>query len=313
MAGIRNSGKFTLWGLEVFLATAEEGAISTAAKRLGVSVSAVSQQLTSLEAALGVDVLDRSSRPIALTPAGRLFRARAEAILNEAEQARAELTRDTLAVLPRLRIGMIEDFDVSISPKLVLQLVDRGLGQRIMLETGPSHRLVDKLENRALDLVVASTMRTRPDWMEQHPVLIDPFIRVTPRDASTDTGFIAYTTQHLMGQQIEAYLSRTALVPESRFELDSYAAILAMISKAQGWSILTALGVGSAPQFHDLIEIAPLEPNSISRTISVMARQNALAETPVLVADIMRDLLAEQVVSPLGLRWPWLTPSLRLV
>ena len=45
-------GRVTLWGIEVFVAAAEEGSISAAARRLGVSPSAVSQQLSGLEAAL---------------------------------------------------------------------------------------------------------------------------------------------------------------------------------------------------------------------------------------------------------------------
>ncbi|MCU0905026.1 MAG: LysR family transcriptional regulator, partial [Tabrizicola sp.] len=62
-------GRVTLWGIEVFVASAEEGSISAAARRLGVSPSAVSQQLTALEAALGATLLDRSGRPVQVTPA----------------------------------------------------------------------------------------------------------------------------------------------------------------------------------------------------------------------------------------------------
>ena len=52
MAGA--TGRITLWGIEVFVATSEEASISAAARRLGASPSAVSQQLTNLEGALGV-------------------------------------------------------------------------------------------------------------------------------------------------------------------------------------------------------------------------------------------------------------------
>jgi DNA-binding transcriptional LysR family regulator len=57
-------GRVTLWGIEVFVAAAEEGSISAAARRLGVSPSAVSQQLSGLETALGAALLDRSTRPM---------------------------------------------------------------------------------------------------------------------------------------------------------------------------------------------------------------------------------------------------------
>ena len=49
-------GRITLWAIEIFVATADEGSISAAARRLGASPSAVSQQLTNLEAAVGASL-----------------------------------------------------------------------------------------------------------------------------------------------------------------------------------------------------------------------------------------------------------------
>lgn len=109
-------GRVTLWGIEVFLAAAEEGAISAAARRLGVSPSAVSQQLTGLEAALGAALLDRSARPLRITPAGAMFRRHAQTILNAADEAKAELALADLAGLTTLRLGMIEDFEADVTP-----------------------------------------------------------------------------------------------------------------------------------------------------------------------------------------------------
>ena len=102
-------GRVTLWGIEVFVAAAEEGSISAAARRLGVSPSAVSQQLSGLESALGAVLLDRSGRPMQVTPAGAMFRRHAQTILNAASEARAELAMADLAGMTTLRLGVIED------------------------------------------------------------------------------------------------------------------------------------------------------------------------------------------------------------
>ena len=111
-----------LWGIEVFVAAAEEGSISAAARRLGVSPSAVSQQLSGLEAALGATLLDRSGRPMQVTPAGAMFRRHAQTILNAASEARAELAMADLAGMTTLRLGVIEDFDSDVTPHLLSQL-----------------------------------------------------------------------------------------------------------------------------------------------------------------------------------------------
>jgi len=46
-----------------------------------------------------------------------------------------------------------------------------------------------------------------------------------------------------MGRQIAAHLARHGLKPAHRFELDSYAAILAMVAGGEGWTILTPLAL----------------------------------------------------------------------
>ena len=64
---VESPGRITLWGIEIFVAAAEESSISAAAKRLSASPSAISQQISNLEAGMGTILLDRSRRPHQLT------------------------------------------------------------------------------------------------------------------------------------------------------------------------------------------------------------------------------------------------------
>lgn len=169
-------GRITLWGIEVFIAIADEASISAAARRLGASPSSVSQQLTNLETAMGTTLVDRSARPLALTPAGELFRRRAQSIVNEAEQARAELAMQDHSRLIRFRLGMIEDFDADVTPALLGQMASTLKNTQFLLETGASHRLYDLLDARALDVIVAADTGPPADWMEVHPLLEEPFV-----------------------------------------------------------------------------------------------------------------------------------------
>ena len=159
------SGRITLWNIEVFVATAEERSISVAAKRLQTSAATVSQQLTSLEGAIGTALLNRSARPVTMTPAGEMFLGRANAILNEAEQARAELAIADFSRLMRLRLGMIEDFDADVTPRLLEEMGSDLQSCQFLLETGASHQLCDFLESRSLDMIVASEIGAAADWM----------------------------------------------------------------------------------------------------------------------------------------------------
>jgi len=319
-------GRVTLWGIEVFLAAAEEGSISAAARRLGASVSAVSQQLSGLEAVLGVPLLDRGARPMMLTPAGGIFRRHAQTILNTAIQARAELAMTGLSSLTTFRLGMIEDFEAEVTPRLLSAMADELRGCQFLLETGPSHRLLDQLDSRALDLVVAADLgaeHAAADWMEVHPLITEPFVVVAPRGAVDPAGNVArqllampmiqYTVRHHMGRQIAAHLARQNLRLVHRFELDSYNAILAMVAGGAGWTILTPLALLHADRFRDAAQVLPMPFEPLSRQISLSARAGVLRDMPGRIADVLRSLLAAQVVTPSVTRLPWLGDQLRVL
>ena len=90
--------------LRTFVAVADAGGISAAARRLGVSKSIVSRRLFRLEAELGIQLLSRTTRGAALTEAGATFR-------DHAARASAEIDLARETILPdgdlrgRLRVG----------------------------------------------------------------------------------------------------------------------------------------------------------------------------------------------------------------
>ena len=310
------AGRITLWGVEVFVATAEETSISAAARRLGTSAATVSQQLTNLEGAVGATLLNRSERPVTLTPAGEMFLRRANNILNEADQARAELAMADLSQLTRFRLGMIEDFDADVTPRLLSLMGDELKSCQFLLETGASHRLYDLLDARALDVIVAADMGGASEGMEVHPLLTEPFVVAVPKGSDiTDLRripLIQYTTRHYMGRLIAAHLARQNLTLAHRFELDSYHAIMAMVAQGAGWTILTPLGWLRAQRFQAQVDVLPLPFAPLSRTITLTARRGVLGDIPSDMVARLKPLLSEMIVAPAVAQFPWLASDLQV-
>lgn len=308
-------GRATIWGIEVFLTVADEGSISAAARRLGVSPPAISQQVATLEATLGAVLFDRSARPFGLTSAGALFRRHAQLILNTEAEARADLARADLSRLTTLRLGMIEDFDAEVTPALLAKLSHDLPDCRFLLETGASHRLLDQLESRALDLAIAAELGSETaetGWREVHPILTEPFLAIRPKGAG-EVPLIQYSTRHLMGRQIVTHLARQNLRFPVRFELDSYHAILAMVAQGAGWTILTPLALHHAARFLPDVEVAPLPGAPLERMISLSARANGFGAIPQTVSAQLRLLVSEKVVDPALNKWLWLRGQLRVL
>lgn len=315
--------RMTLWGIEIFLAVVEEGSFSGAAKRLGASISAVSQQISNLENTLGSRLIDRAARPVALTPAGGVFLRRARTIISEADQAHAELSLLDISSLTRLRLGVIEDFDADVTPRLLSDMSAELSRCHFVLETGASYHLAAMLEARALDVIVAADLDLSVEWMEVHPLLSDPFMVAAPKGAISPGGdvlaqllelpFIRYSGRQMMGRQIEAHLGKLGLSIPERFELDSYHAIMAMVASGAGWTITTPLGHMRAHRFRDEVSVMPLPFEPLSRRISLFARREVMGEMPANIAGRLRPLLQDMVVTPLTGEMPWLKGALAVL
>ncbi|MBV7378238.1 LysR family transcriptional regulator [Maritimibacter dapengensis] len=316
---VETAGRITLWGVEVFAAIADERSISAAARRLGASPSSVSQQLTNLETAMGTALIDRSARPLVCTPAGELFRRRALTILNEAEQARAELAAADMTRLSRFRLGMIEDFDADVTPALLAELAEEWPRTQFLLETGASHRLLDQLDARALDVVVTADLGEVTEGVEAHPLLEEPFVAAVPKGTDVkveglrDMPLIQYSSRHFMGRQIAAHLARERVQTAHRLELDSYHAILAMVAAGAGWTILTPLGVLRAQRFVRDVDIVELPFTPFSRRITLSARRGVLGDLPEDVAHRLKRQLDRTIIQPLHDHLPWLAGGMRLL
>lgn len=92
-------------GIAAFVAVAEAGSISEAARRLRLSKSVVSERLAELERAMGTSLLHRTTRKLSLTGDGALFLERAANIVREIEAATADLAERRGTLSGPLRIS----------------------------------------------------------------------------------------------------------------------------------------------------------------------------------------------------------------
>ncbi len=109
----------TLDGLVAFIAIADTGSISEAARKIRLSKSTISERLTELERALGANLVQRNSRQLALTADGIAFLARAKRIVAEADRAAEELAQSRGEISGSLRIAAPRGFgDTHLGPAL---------------------------------------------------------------------------------------------------------------------------------------------------------------------------------------------------
>ncbi|EEE37435.1 transcriptional regulator, LysR family [Rhodobacteraceae bacterium KLH11] len=306
----------TLRGLEVFEALARTGSVAQAAEITGLSQPSVSQQLRNLEKALGTDLVDHGRRPMRLTQAGRSFLARAQAVLGELQVAQSELAVMDLGHLTTLSIGLIDDFDNDLTPRLATLLADSLTRSKFKLITLPSLDLFAELEAQRLHLAVSAHSGEVLEGVVEYPLVQDPFILVAPKGVvqpMQDLPFLRYAREQLISRQIEGHLARQQLEFEERFEIGSHLALMAMVARGLGWAITTPLGYMRAARFHDGMEAHPAPFGAFARTISLFTRTDWSDQVPQEVADMIRRLMQSQIVDPAMAQLPWLKGQLKVV
>jgi DNA-binding transcriptional LysR family regulator len=139
--------------LRVFVRVMDRGNFSLAASDLGITPSAVSKLISRLEDRLGVRLLERSTRRLALTPEGETFLARARRIVADIEEAEAEVARVRGAPRGKLRINAGTAFGLhQLTPALADFLARY---PEIDVDLSITDRLVDLIDEQS-DIAVRS-------------------------------------------------------------------------------------------------------------------------------------------------------------
>ena len=310
----------TLRGIEVFETLARTGSVAQTAEITGMSQPAVSQQLRNLEGALDTALIDHSKRPMRLTPAGVSFLNRAETALAELRLAQNELAVMDLAHLSSLSIGIIDDFDDNLNPRLATILADSLTHCRFRMITASSNELARAMTDKQLHLAISASTGQPQDGIREYPLARDPFILVAPhgvevtREMMDDPAalpFLRYDKSQLISRQIETYMQEHGVHCPEKFEIGSHLALMAMVARGIGWAVTTPLGYMRAARFHDQIDAFALPFPPVARQISLFAGADWVDTVPQDVARIMRGLIQSHMIDPALFRLPWLTGQLR--
>jgi len=171
--------------LRYFVQVAEELHFARAAAHLGISQPPLSQQIRALEDELGVRLLDRTSRRVTLTPAGKLFLEAARATLQQADQAIIVARRAARGELGELAIGF--NASAPFVPRIARGISDfRALYPEVKLilseSAGPSQ--IEAIEDHVLDIgfLRSAGMPRLPGTVIAHPLLRERLFVAMPPD-----------------------------------------------------------------------------------------------------------------------------------
>ena len=166
-----------------FLAVADAGSMSRAAMELGLAQPALSRKIADLEAALGSRLLERHSRGVSLTPAGELFKERAERILDDARDLRDAVSARSDRPEGRLAFGMPPSLGMALTVPALQRFRERYPAVVPEVMEGTSRALRDDLLARRIEFAAISAIEPGRELRRQ-PLLTEDVYLIGPPGAA---------------------------------------------------------------------------------------------------------------------------------
>jgi DNA-binding transcriptional LysR family regulator len=258
--------------LAALQAVAAERSFGRAARRLGYTQSAVSQQIAMLERLVGERLLERPGgpRPVSLTEAGRLLLRHAEAIVARLDAARADFAALSAGEAGTLRVGTYQSVGQRIVPTLMRRFAAAWPDVEVRLtETTTDQELVKLIERGDLDLTFAGS-RLWDGPFEARDLLEDPYLLVVQADSPlaarrrppslseiAELPLIGFRQCRSM-VLLESHLHDAGLRPRFVFRSDDNGTVQAMVGAGMGVALMPRLTVNADDPSTAALEIGAI-------------------------------------------------------
>jgi DNA-binding transcriptional LysR family regulator len=275
--------------LEALAVVADEGSFRRAARKLGYTQSAISQQIAALERAVGHSVLERPSRgrPLALTEVGARLRRLHDTVENAIAAARADVAATAAGVGHVVRVGTPFSFP-HLSEAVVAMRVRHPRVVVEVVSSAEDDRLFRLLETGAVDLAVVRATDVAPP-LELRPAAMCSYSVAIPAVSS-----LARAQKRIALGDLTS-LARIATADGTAFADDVTAPVVAsdaemalgLVGAGAGAAVLPALFASAPPTsvaVRPLRDILPPFRLSIATTGKLVPQASDLAD--LLVASI---------------------------
>ncbi|WP_236794781.1 LysR family transcriptional regulator [Amycolatopsis sp. GM8] len=278
---------------------ARRGSLAGAARAMGITASAVSQQISILERETGASLLDRGPRGVTLTGAGDALVERARAILSLLEETRTTMDQLGGDLAGNVRMASIASAAVSIVLPAAERL--RAAHPQIKLSVTAEEPVasIEKVVDGTYDLAVIDLYDhvpvPFPDFLHVREILSEPLVLVTPKGFLArkrlgltdlqDADWVMPSSAAACGAAVRYACRAVGFDPRVRWETDDLLLLVEAVSRRQGVTLLPRLAVAdsAAP-----VTVRSLDNPALHRRILTICRTTT-RDRPVVQA-ILREL-----------------------
>lgn len=276
--------KVDLDDVAAFVAVAELGGFGTAAEQMGLSQPALSRRVLKLEDVLGVPLLERTTRRVALTTVGRDFLPKARRLLDELEASLLSVRAIAERRTGQVNVACVPTAAYYFLPEVIRAYNEELPNIRVRIVDEGANLVLQSVINGEVDLGLNLLGGQEPD-IEFEPLLHDPFVLACRSDhplagaAEVDWRDLApyrvSTVGRLSGNRLilDLGLSGLAWRPRWFYEVQHLSTSLGLVEAGLGVAALPRLAMPTHP--HPVLVARPLVNPVLTRTMGVIRRRGA--------------------------------------
>lgn len=251
--------------LRYLVVLAEERQFTRAALKLQIAQPGLSQQIAKLEAELGLTLVDRTTRRMALTEAGRRLVAHARPIIARADSARAEMAELAGLRTGRVLIGASPTMGPVDLSGVMARFHKRFPGVEMILREDTSVALIDALRAHEIDIafvsVSVSDLKIDALASEQLVIVLQPGHHLAGRGPLAirqlrDQPIVAFHPGATIRGQVEKAASRAGFLPKVVFETNDVMRMRSLVNAGLAAALLPRSEAERAGPAVEVVEVA---------------------------------------------------------
>ncbi|WP_268800834.1 LysR substrate-binding domain-containing protein [Pseudomonas huanghezhanensis] len=252
--------------LKTLLTVARLGTFVAAGNHIGLTQSAISAQIRTLEKALGSNLFDRNGRSATLNAAGQRALPMAREIV-EIYERMAKPEPDS-GYFGELVIGAIATVQTGLLPDALVRLNRQAPAIEAKVVPGVSQNLLNSVDAGEIDLaILIHPPFALPKDLHMEVLRREPFVLIAPAQTPgddplqllRDNRFVRYDRHSFGGRQVSRFLREQKIEVNPGLELDEVEALVRMVEAGLGVSLVPQAGLWLAREANiRVIELGPL-------------------------------------------------------
>lgn len=286
--------------LNTFLLVAELGSLSKAAERLRIAQPALSRQIRLLEDDLHATLFHRHGRGMALTEAGELLSRKAQSIMRQLDDTRAELAGGDAMVSGRVCLGVPPTVGDVLAARLVEKFHARHPAVMLRVLPAFSGYLVDFLHRGEVDLAIMYGIDRGPDiglspLIEEQLYLVGPGSAGLRRDKPVPFTYLAErklvlpSPRHGLRVLIDDAAKRLDMRLSVPLEADALQTLKDLVIRDQGYTVLPRGAVLREIDAGQLCAAPVSPPRLLRRLVLAQALGRPMSNAARLFAAMLRE------------------------